>query len=594
MAKARIVGSCLLLALGCSEHPDEGTPVEPGTGVVGVPGSSDEVFEASARPIMGGTLTITKDGATAVAADPDRDQIFVVDLATKKVDSIQLQAGEVPGRIVEDARGHAYVVLRKTGQLARIDLATHQLSGRLDVCAAPRGIAYEARTDRLHVACQSGQLLSLDASDETLARQIHVADDLRDVVVSGTNLVLTRFRSAEVLVVDQSGQISQRMSPPADMLFDRVPSVAWRAIPGPDGEVRVMHQLAATNSGVSVGPSGYGDSGCGDSIVTPVMSAVSVSESGNVAVQNQLTLAGAAGPTDIAISSTGRIAIVLAGNAWSEGAAPSLVYASPEASGPVFLNCDPASQVTPGEVKGEPVAVAFDGQGRSVVQTREPATLQLEDGSEITLSEESRASTGLALFHMNTGAGIACASCHPEATEDSQTWLFAEIGPRRTQMVAGGISQRAPFHWEGDMPDFKTLVNKVMVERMNLPIRPNRKQMEAFVGWVDSVERPAPRIEDEAAVERGKALFFDANVGCNDCHSGPLFTNNRIVDVGTGGHFVVPTLVGVATRAPYIHDGCAETLKDRFSACGGGDQHGKTSQLSDAQIDDLVAFLETL
>jgi hypothetical protein len=42
--------------------------------------------------------------------------------------------------------------------------------------------------------------------------------------------------------------------------------------------------------------------------------------------------------------------------------------------------------------------------------------------------------------------------------------------------------------------------------------------------------------------------------------------------------------------------GCARTLRERFSepACGGGDLHGKTWHLSAAQLDDLVAFLETL
>jgi len=43
-----------------------------------------------------------------------------------------------------------------------------------------------------------------------------------------------------------------------------------------------------------------------------------------------------------------------------------------------------------------------------------------------------------------------------------------------------------------------------------------------------------------------------------------------------------------------MHDGCAATLRDRFGACGGGELHGHTSQLTPAQIDDLVAYLESL
>lgn len=56
----------------------------------------------------------------------------------------------------------------------------------------------------------------------------------------------------------------------------------------------------------------------------------------------------------------------------------------------------------------------------------------------------------------------------------------------------------------------------------------------------------------------------------------------------------MPSLRGIGLRAPFMHDGCAPTLHDRFGACGGGDKHGVTSGLTPAQIDDLVAYLMTL
>jgi hypothetical protein len=43
-----------------------------------------------------------------------------------------------------------------------------------------------------------------------------------------------------------------------------------------------------------------------------------------------------------------------------------------------------------------------------------------------------------------------------------------------------------------------------------------------------------------------------------------------------------------------MHDGCARTLTQRFGICGGGDAHGKTSQLNETQIGELVAFMQTL
>lgn len=575
----------LTLGAACTNHPEEGTMIEPGTGVETVPGGGKRIQAAAARPIMGGTLATNKDGTIAVASDPDRDAVFVVELERRVVTPIRLEAGEVPGRIAMGADSDAYVVLRDAGAVARIDLDRQRLVERYPVCSAPRGIAFDAGAGLLHVTCQSGTLVTLDAKSGKVARQVSVADDLRDVVVSGDQLVLTTFRSAEIIVLNADGEIQRRVAPRGDASTRA--SVAWRAVSGSDGRVHVVHQMSDTGAGVSTGPSGYSEGGgaCSFSVVRPAVTTLALDAADSGEAPEPLQLLGGAGPTDIAVSEQGRVAVVIAGNAWTD--LSSVRRADTVASiGDDCMSTDPSP--------GEPVAVAFDAKGNTVVQSREPAALYLENGGVITLSTESHASTGLALFHMNTGTGIACASCHPEGMDDGQTWNFTETSWRRTQNVAGGIAARAPYHWDGDMEDFNMLVNEVMVGRMSLPIAPNDQQQEAFLSWTDGVARPMARLGDPNAVERGKALFFDSEVGCNECHTGPQLTNRGIFDVGTGGAFVVPSLVGIAARAPFLHDGCAPTLRDRFSPCGGGDRHGKTSHLSDAELDDLVTYLESL
>jgi cytochrome c peroxidase len=117
----------------------------------------------------------------------------------------------------------------------------------------------------------------------------------------------------------------------------------------------------------------------------------------------------------------------------------------------------------------------------------------------------------------------------------------------------------------------------------------------SFGPWLERVPAPAPvPVTDAAAVARGLALFNSPTLGCTGCHSGPLMTTKALVNVGTGGTFKVPSLIGVGARPPYLHDGCAPTLADRFGSCGGGDLHGHTSQLVAQDISDLVAYLETL
>jgi hypothetical protein len=56
----------------------------------------------------------------------------------------------------------------------------------------------------------------------------------------------------------------------------------------------------------------------------------------------------------------------------------------------------------------------------------------------------------------------------------------------------------------------------------------------------------------------------------------------------------VPSLVGIGTRGPFMHDGCAKTLRERFGACGGGDKHGVTSTLKPAELNDLLTYLNTI
>jgi hypothetical protein len=52
-------------------------------------------------------------------------------------------------------------------------------------------------------------------------------------------------------------------------------------------------------------------------------------------------------------------------------------------------------------------------------------------------------------------------------------------------------------------------------------------------------------------------------------------------------------LLGLGERAPYLHDGCADTLGDRFDRCH-TPGHGDVGELSSADVDHLVDYLRTL
>jgi mono/diheme cytochrome c family protein len=249
------------------------------------------------------------------------------------------------------------------------------------------------------------------------------------------------------------------------------------------------------------------------------------------------------------------------------------------------------------------VAVSYDASGLLDTFSREPAELEIYRASSafnlerlvtVALDRRSVRDTGHELFHTDVGSGLSCASCHGEALDDGHVWNFQGIGERRTQNIRGGLLGTAPFHWDGDMTSFKRLVDEVMTGRMGgFPVKD--EYATALGDWID--KQPALRLpaQDAAAADRGRALFQSSGTKCASCHAGDALTNNQSADVGTGAVLQVPSLRGLGPRAPYMHDGCAKTLEERFvPACGGGDQHGKTSQLNAAQIADLCAYLRTL
>jgi hypothetical protein len=95
-------------------------------------------------PISGGTLLITRDDQTAVAADPDRDSVWRVELPTEALRKrVGLPLDSEPGRGVEDGDGKVHVALRGSGHVAKIDPQSGEIVSLRPLCPAPRGMASE-------------------------------------------------------------------------------------------------------------------------------------------------------------------------------------------------------------------------------------------------------------------------------------------------------------------------------------------------------------------------------------------------------------------------------------------------------------------
>jgi hypothetical protein len=623
----RTVYLWLALTAACSAQPSADAPaVAPDAG--GPPGSGD----LQQPPISGGTLLITRDGHWVVAADADSDRVAVVDVGTdpatpKLVADVELARGEEPARLAEDDDGRVHVVLRRGGAIGTIDLASGTQLARRPVCAEPRGIAYDASAASLHVACASGELVSLMPGSGKVTRRVRIEPDLRDVVVVPGGLVVSRFKSAQLIRLDAQGNVLTRIAPGgierasqdlSKVTTDPLESaVAWRTVSTASGAVFVLHQYGVARPldlGKDAGapPAPYRALGSCGGIVAQTVSALTP---GGSELEMGMPLPVVALSVDVAVSSDEAwLAVAHPGTRDLDGlgdfsnkvtiyradALPSL--------GRAPVRCaERDGRVT---VVGQPVALALHPGRRPaevassdwlVVQTRSPRQLAFYSGfsgPRVRLALEAPApDPGHAMFHLDTGSGIACAQCHPEGREDGRVWKFEPIGSRRTQSLDVGLEGTGPYRWDGEFPVLRALVEDNLTNRMGIAAPETAKEV-ALVRWILDIRPPEPMVgrNDEAAL-RGRALFESADVGCAQCHAGPTVAQRTNFDVGIEPPhaFQIPSLRGVGYRAPFLHNGCAATLRERFtSPCGGGDRHGRTSQLTNAQIDDLIAYLESL
>ncbi len=591
--------------------PPSAPPVSPSPSptVPPAPAGSSPVATA------GGTLlALTHGGANrVVVGDVDDHRLVVVDLGLQAVvRTVQLAEGEQPRRLVELPDGRVAATLSRDA-LVIITPDGEAEPVRVPVCALPRGLALDAAEDRLLVVCREGLLVEVPLATLAAARSTRLPRDLRDVVVAGERIYVTRFKSAEVLLLDRALTLQHAVSlsiPTGELAL--ATAVAWRAAALADGSLRVLHQRARVMVGLEQVPelSGGSEQGlryggvvsggppCARPVVTPAISVVHPDGT----VLHGPALARSTLMVDVAVRG-GEVLMADAGALTRRDGRPvrhfsvaELGLTSPQVPLPAPSSCaaivDDQSPDPTGALAsvGEAVvgSVAFDKHGRAVALIDAPLTV-VHGLIRIPLGSTSRDTLGHRLFHQDAALGVACASCHPEGEEDGLVWNLPL--PRRTPALGGGLLDSAPFHWAGDLRTLDALYAEVFQGRMGGdPL--NAHQSTALTRWLEAmpaIDVPTPL--DPAAVARGAQVAARPALGCNTCHVGA--TRRVSVDVGTGEALQVPSLRGLMFRAPYLHDGCATTLEDRFGRCA-TPGHGQTGGLTARDQADLIAYLESL
>ena len=216
---------------------------------------------------------------------------------------------------------------------------------------------------------------------------------------------------------------------------------------------------------------------------------------------------------------------------------------------------------------------------------------------------------------------FGCSNCHLDATIDGLRWDLEPDGFGKDivdNRLLEDLAGTEPFKWNGSNPDMPTECGPRTEKYFFRSQSFNDRELTDLVTFVYSLPFRPNRYrqangELTPAQERGKAIFertkykmrengnaIPMTNQCPYCHSGPKFTNQQQMDVGTGKTtdrspvFDVPQLRNVAYSAPYLHDGSAQSLEEIWTVFNPKDRHGVTNDLTVDELNDLVEYLKTL
>ncbi len=196
----------------------------------------------------------------------------------------------------------------------------------------------------------------------------------------------------------------------------------------------------------------------------------------------------------------------------------------------------------------------------------------------------------------------SCASCHPDGRNDGLNWDLLNDGmgnPKNAKSML--LAHRTPPSMVTGVRDKAETAVRAGIRHIQFAVRPEEDAVaiDAFLKSMEPV--PSPYLVKgklSEAATRGKKLFVTA--GCLTCHSGELYTDLKLHDIGlgkdrdVGRKFDTVTLVESWRTGPYLFDGRAATMMDVLKKDNKGDRHGATSKLTDKQRADLAEFVLSL
>jgi DNA-binding beta-propeller fold protein YncE len=593
--------------------------------MIGVVGLCISVALAEATPRSPYEVVFSPDGESVAVSDHTAGAVAIIDVDDAVI-LRELRAQGSPAGLAWSRHGRRlYVTEHVAGSIAEFDPASGVLIRRLRLGGWPLGVSRVPKSDALIVAdaaLASITPIDLDTfragSRRTVQREpfaVAVTPDGSMAVVSnhlpGGRSTDPRQAAAVSLVELATGasadvQLPAGSSNLRDLVVDRTGQFAF-----------VSHTLGRTNLPTSQIERGW--------INTNAVSIVDVQ--GHALAGTFLLddlLEGAANPWGLAIAPDGGTLWVAISGTHEVAAVDvrgmlALLESNPTAGTEDLAALSRQGLITrltlPGNgprgldvsPDGSTLAVAMYFSGSVVLidtsSMKVRSVVQLPGDAEPTIERR-----GERIFHDATytkQGWLSCATCHTAGRADGMNWDLLNDGlgnPKNAKSLVW--SDRTPPVMSRGVRASMEVASAAGFRHISFQ-QIDPEDLEAVQAYLRSLEpASSPYLEPDGslspAATRGKTLFESARLRCTDCHAAPLYTNLKSFNVGTRGPldrvdgFDTPTLAELWRTAPYLHDGSAATLREVLVEKNPDDKHGVATGLSDAEIEDLIAYLLSL
>jgi YVTN family beta-propeller protein len=561
-------------------------------------------------------LDLSADGRLALTANRDSDTASLVDLAAGKV-LAEARCGRRPAGVALSGDGQRGVVTNQfSGSVTLLAVRRDRLERQAEVPvgAEPRGVALSLDGRLAYVALSAADAVAVvDADRRAVIARVPVGREPWGVALSpdGRWLVAGNSRSQDVSLIDTR---ARRVARTVRLAGDNLRGVTV----SPDGQwayVAHIFERGFPTTQTNIG-NGW--------VASSRISRVRLNEE---APRESLALdprgQAVGDPEGVRLSPDGRW-LAVAGSGTHE------LLLLRAADAPFFAFGGPGDFIEPELLKdaerfrrvpvgGRPVGIAFSPDSRTLYAANVLENiLQVVDvdSARVTRSitlggpkTPSLARRGEAIFTDATRSHaqwFSCNTCHADGHTNGSTFDTmndGRYGNAKKVPSLRGVGETGPWTWHGWQTSLEAAAVKSLTDTMHgPPAKPG--DAEALLAYMRSLPFPpnpyrAPDGSLTPAAQHGKLVFESAKAGCARCHPGPTFTNGGIYDVGLGEPDDVykgynpPSLRGVSTRAPYLHDGRAATLRDVLTGDHRPEKLGG-ARLTDTDLTDLIEYLRSL